>query len=64
TVTVTYPDGTSETVKVPVNQKDNDTHNQTLPETAVQEDAPAVQDGTLSEDDNKAVKDAVVIQEG
>ncbi|WP_161946414.1 Rib/alpha-like domain-containing protein [Streptococcus suis] len=64
TVTVTYPDGTSETVNVPVNQKDNETHNPTVPETAVQVDAPAVQDGTLSEDDKKAVKDAVVIPDG
>ncbi|HEL1784014.1 TPA: GA module-containing protein, partial [Streptococcus suis] len=64
TVTVTYPDGTSETVNVPVNQKDNETHNPTVPETAVQVDAPAVQDGTLSEDDKKAVKDAVTIPDG
>ncbi|WP_029176610.1 Rib/alpha-like domain-containing protein, partial [Streptococcus suis] len=64
TVTVTYPDGTSETVNVPVNQKDNETHNPTAPETAVQVDAPAVQDGTLSEDDKKAIKDAVVIPDG
>ncbi|HEL2246070.1 TPA: GA module-containing protein, partial [Streptococcus suis] len=64
TVTVTYPDDTSETVNVPVNQKDNETHNPTVPETAVQVDAPAVQDGTLSEDDKKAVKDAVVIPDG
>ncbi|WP_194964984.1 Rib/alpha-like domain-containing protein [Streptococcus suis] len=64
TVTVTYPDDTSETVNVPVNQKDNETHNPTVPETAVQVDAPAVQDGTLSEDDKKAVKDAVTIPEG
>ncbi|HEP1828597.1 TPA: GA module-containing protein, partial [Streptococcus suis] len=64
TVTVTYPDDTSETVNVPVNQKDNETHNPTVPETAVQVDAPAVQDGTLSEDDKKAVKDAVTIPQG
>ncbi|MGU7901979.1 Rib/alpha-like domain-containing protein, partial [Streptococcus suis] len=64
TVKVSYPDGTSETVNVPVNQKDNETHNPTAPETAVQVDAPAVQDGTLSEDDKKAVKDAVVIPDG
>ncbi|MBY4963051.1 GA module-containing protein, partial [Streptococcus suis] len=64
TVTVTYPDDTSETVNVPVNQKDNETHNPTVPETAVQVDAPAVQDGTLSEDDKKAIKDAVVIPDG
>ncbi|HEM5194031.1 TPA: GA module-containing protein, partial [Streptococcus suis] len=64
TVTVTYPDDTSETVNVPVNQKDNETHNPTVPETAVQVDAPAVQDGTLSEDDKKAVKDAVTIPDG
>ncbi|HEL1702540.1 TPA: FIVAR domain-containing protein, partial [Streptococcus suis] len=64
TVTVTYPDDTSEEVNVPVNQKDNETHNPTVPETAVQVDAPAVQDGTLSEDDKKAVKDAVVIPDG
>ncbi|WP_161948392.1 Rib/alpha-like domain-containing protein [Streptococcus suis] len=64
TVKVSYPDGTSETVNVPVNQKDNETHNPTVPEKAVQVDAPAVQDGTLSEDDKKAVKDAVVIPDG
>ncbi|MFM0794654.1 Rib/alpha-like domain-containing protein, partial [Streptococcus suis] len=64
TVKVSYPDGTSETVNVPVNQKDNETHNPTAPETAVQVDAPAVQDGTLSEDDKKAIKDAVVIPDG
>ncbi|HEP1809267.1 TPA: GA module-containing protein, partial [Streptococcus suis] len=64
TVTVTYPDGTSEEVNVPVNQKDNETHNPTVPETAVQVDAPAVQDGTLSERDKQAVKDAVVIPDG
>ncbi|MFX4034934.1 Rib/alpha-like domain-containing protein [Streptococcus suis] len=64
TVKVSYPDGTSETVNVPVNQKDNEAHNPTAPETAVQVDAPAVQDGTLSEDDKKAVKDAVVIPDG
>ncbi|MGU7961006.1 Rib/alpha-like domain-containing protein, partial [Streptococcus suis] len=64
TVKVSYPDGTSETVNVPVNQKDNETHNPTVPEKAVQVDAPAVQDGTLSEDDKKAIKDTVVIPEG
>ncbi|CYV29952.1 C protein alpha-antigen [Streptococcus suis] len=64
TVKVSYPDGTSETVNVPVNQKDNETHNPTVPEKAVQVDAPAVQDGTLSEDDKKAVKDAVTIPDG
>ncbi|MGU8040004.1 Rib/alpha-like domain-containing protein [Streptococcus suis] len=64
TVKVSYPDGTSETVNVPVNQKDNEAHNPTAPETAVQVDAPAVQDGTLSEDDKKAIKDTVVIPEG
>ncbi|HEP1786371.1 TPA: GA module-containing protein, partial [Streptococcus suis] len=64
TVKVSYPDGTSETVNVPVNQKDNETHNPTAPETAVQVDAPAVQDGTLSERDKQAVKDAVVIPDG
>ncbi|HFI0238023.1 TPA: Rib/alpha-like domain-containing protein, partial [Streptococcus suis] len=64
TVKVSYPDGTSEDVNVPVNQKDNETHNPTAPETAVQVDAPAVQDGTLSEDDKKAIKDAVVIPDG
>ncbi|WP_099807307.1 Rib/alpha-like domain-containing protein, partial [Streptococcus suis] len=64
TVKVSYPDGTSETVNVPVNQKDNETHNPTAPAESVKLDAPAVQDGTLSEDDKKAVKDAVVIPDG
>ncbi|MGQ7339180.1 Rib/alpha-like domain-containing protein [Streptococcus suis] len=64
TVKVSYPDGTSETVNVPVNQKDNETHNPTVPEKAVQVDAPAVQDGTLSDADKQAVKDAVTIPQG
>ncbi|MFI3092515.1 Rib/alpha-like domain-containing protein [Streptococcus suis] len=64
TVKVSYPDGTSETVNVPVNQKDNETHNPTAPAESVKLDAPAVQDGTLSERDKQAVKDAVVIPEG
>ncbi|WP_180274929.1 Rib/alpha-like domain-containing protein, partial [Streptococcus suis] len=64
TVKVSYPDGTSETVNVPVNQKDNETHNPTAPAESVKLDAPAVQDGTLSERDKQAVKDAVVIPDG
>ncbi|WP_194964899.1 Rib/alpha-like domain-containing protein, partial [Streptococcus suis] len=63
-VRVTYPDGTKDFVDVPVNQKDNAANNPTVPEKAVQVDAPAVQDGTLSEDDKKAVKDAVTIPDG
>ncbi|MFX3747195.1 Rib/alpha-like domain-containing protein [Streptococcus suis] len=38
TVKVTYPDGTSETVQVPVNQKDNESNNPTV--TAPEKPAP------------------------
>ncbi|NQM36922.1 YSIRK-type signal peptide-containing protein, partial [Streptococcus suis] len=63
-VTVTYGDQTEDEVYVPVDQKDNETHNSTAPAKPVQVDAPAVQDGTLSENDKKAIKDAVVIPDG
>ncbi|HEL1729087.1 TPA: GA module-containing protein [Streptococcus suis] len=63
-VEITYPDKSKETIEVPVKHADNQVHNPEAPAKPVQVDAPAVQDGTLSEDDKKAVKDAVTIPQG
>ncbi|NQQ29818.1 YSIRK-type signal peptide-containing protein, partial [Streptococcus suis] len=60
-VTVTYPDQTTDTVYVPVDQKDNETHNPTAPAEAVKLDAPATANSTLSDDDKNAVKAAVTV---
>ncbi|HEL1587546.1 TPA: GA module-containing protein, partial [Streptococcus suis] len=64
TVKVTYPDGTSETVQVPVNQKDNETYNPTTPTAPVQVDAPAEENAALSDADKQAIKSAVQIPDG
>ncbi|HEL2261548.1 TPA: hypothetical protein TZI96_002334, partial [Streptococcus suis] len=64
TVKVTYPDGTSETVQVPVNQKDNETYNLTTPTAPVQVDAPAEENAALSDADKQAIKSAVQIPDG
>ncbi|HEL1662066.1 TPA: GA module-containing protein [Streptococcus suis] len=63
-VKVTYGDQTEDEVYVPVDQKDNETHNPTAPAESVKLDAPATANSTLSDDDKKAVKDAVTIPEG
>ncbi|HEL2552573.1 TPA: GA module-containing protein [Streptococcus suis] len=60
-VTVTYPDQTTDTVYVPVDQKDNETHNPTAPAEAVKLDAPATANSTLSDDDKNAIKAAVTV---
>ncbi|HFU3939368.1 TPA: Rib/alpha-like domain-containing protein, partial [Streptococcus suis] len=63
-VTVTYPDQTTDTVYVPVDQKDNETHNPTAPAESVKLDAPATANSTLSDDDKAAVKAAVTVPDG
>ncbi|HEL1811683.1 TPA: GA module-containing protein, partial [Streptococcus suis] len=63
-VTVTYPDQTTDTVYVPVDQKDNETHNPTAPAEAVKLDAPATANSTLSDDDKNAIKAAVTVPDG
>ncbi|MEG3344057.1 Rib/alpha-like domain-containing protein, partial [Streptococcus suis] len=63
-VEITYPDKSKEKIEVPVKHADKQVHNPETPAKPVQVDAPAVQDGTLSEDDKKAIKDAVVIPDG
>ncbi|HHT7735396.1 TPA: Rib/alpha-like domain-containing protein, partial [Streptococcus suis] len=63
-VEITYPDQSKEKIEVPVKHADKQVHNPEAPAKPVQVDAPAVQDGTLSEDDKKAIKDAVVIPDG
>ncbi|HEM4556290.1 TPA: GA module-containing protein [Streptococcus suis] len=60
-VTVTYPDQTTDTVYVPVDQKDNETHNPTAPAESVKLDAPATANSTLSDADKQAVKNAVTV---
>ncbi|MGQ7542587.1 Rib/alpha-like domain-containing protein [Streptococcus suis] len=60
-VTVTYPDQTTDTVYVPVDQKDNEAHNPTAPAEAVKLDAPATANSTLSDDDKNAIKAAVTV---
>ncbi|HFI0646169.1 TPA: Rib/alpha-like domain-containing protein, partial [Streptococcus suis] len=63
-VEITYPDKSKEKIEVPVKHADNQVHNPTAPAETVKVDAPAVQDGTLSENDKQAVKDAVTIPDG
>ncbi len=60
-VIVTYPDQTTDTVYVPVDQKDNEAHNPTAPAEAVKLDAPATANSTLSDDDKNAIKAAVTV---
>ncbi|HEM3198237.1 TPA: GA module-containing protein, partial [Streptococcus suis 14A] len=60
-VTVTYGDQTKDEVYVPVDQKDNETHNPTAPAEAVKLDAPATANSTLSDDDKNAIKAAVTV---
>ncbi|MBF0786406.1 YSIRK-type signal peptide-containing protein [Streptococcus sp. 19428wC2_LYSM12] len=55
-VTVTYPDGTTDTVNVPVKQKDNEKYQPTVREGKALIDSPDAPESTLSDADKDAIK--------